>query len=435
MSRSLQLLVSTLAVASLAVNAHPTHTHQGRALERKWYHDDDHPVNKLFPRVSDDGGNYPELGSSTWTAAFPEGTPTGADMPQEWKDALAAAVAAGKIPDIAQSDTSTGYPVYPNGLDGEGEEVCSATYKCRADGDIWDAPEGIMGLGFDDGPWLGTEKLAGFLDEQNERATHYVIGLNILHRPQDFKLLVDRKDDLCVHTYTHRLMTGLSNEDVVAELGWTLEIIRQSTGGRISNCWRPPTGDADNRVRAIASEIFGLDLIMWNQDTWDWKLSTGGTTEQAINTSMTTWLSGPKNPGLIILEHELSEQTVQMFMNAWPLVKSQGWQTKSQAVLFEESSFQNSNGLNDDPVTSSVIIQPHDSAPASTDASTDSSAPTGSSDSGATTTRKPTGTGSSSQTSAGSNSSSTTTPDGAASLAGSALFASVMAFLGAAFMA
>lgn len=47
-------------------------------------------------------------------------------------------------------------------------------------------------------------------------------------------------------------MTTLSNEMVLAELGWTMKIIHDSTGGRVPRFWRPPYGDSDSRVRAIA---------------------------------------------------------------------------------------------------------------------------------------------------------------------------------------
>lgn len=61
-------------------------------------------------------------------------------------------------------------------------------------------------------------------------------------------------------------MTTLSNLDVVAQLGWTMELIHNSTGGRLPMFWRPPYGDTDVRVKAIASEVFGLTTILWNQE-------------------------------------------------------------------------------------------------------------------------------------------------------------------------
>jgi len=61
-------------------------------------------------------------------------------------------------------------------------------------------------------------------------------------------------------------MTGLSNADVVAQLGWTLQVIYDSTGGRICRFWRPPYGDVDLRVDAIAREVFGLKAVVWNHE-------------------------------------------------------------------------------------------------------------------------------------------------------------------------
>ena len=73
-------------------------------------------------------------------------------------------------------------------------------------------------------------------------------------------------DDIAIHTWTHPYMTTLSNLEIVAELGWTMAIIHDSTGGRIPAYWRPPFGDSDNRVNAIAKEVFGLTTVMWNRE-------------------------------------------------------------------------------------------------------------------------------------------------------------------------
>jgi peptidoglycan/xylan/chitin deacetylase (PgdA/CDA1 family) len=45
-------------------------------------------------------------------------------------------------------------------------------------------------------------------------------------------------DDIAVHTYTHPHLTTLSNAQVVAELGWTMQIIYDSTNGKIPRFWR-----------------------------------------------------------------------------------------------------------------------------------------------------------------------------------------------------
>ena len=50
---------------------------------------------------------------------------------------------------------------------------------------------------------------------------------------------------------------------------------------------------------------------------------------------------GPKSPGLIILEHELSDQSVQAFISAYPEIKANGWRTMSQAEIPGDSVYQN----------------------------------------------------------------------------------------------
>jgi hypothetical protein len=163
-------------------------------------------------------------------------------------------------------------------------------------------------------------------------------------------------------------MTGLSNADVVAQLGWTLQVIYNSTGGRLARYWRPPYGDTDARVNAIAREVFGLTGIIWNNEyalffycgvslvsqscfsSQDWTLGLqGGTTLQAIQANFQRWLSGPQTPGLVILEHELSDQSVQAFMAAYPLMKQYNWNLKSTASLAGLSPYQNVDDDTSDP--------------------------------------------------------------------------------------
>lgn len=98
-------------------------------------------------------------------------------------------------------------------------------------------------------------------------------------------------------------MTTLSNELVLAELGWTAQLIYNSTGGRIPRFWRPPYGDTDARVSSIAREVFGLTTVQWNHDTADWTLTTnsGYTSPEKIHSQFETWLSGEHLTALIII--------------------------------------------------------------------------------------------------------------------------------------
>lgn len=45
-----------------------------------------------------------------------------------------------------------------------------------------------------------------------------MIGVNIIGYPDEFLAAYDKGHDIAVHTWTHRYMTTLSNEEVLAEV-------------------------------------------------------------------------------------------------------------------------------------------------------------------------------------------------------------------------
>ena len=154
--------LTALAVFALQFTwASPLHTEHPPVRKRlptnTWFHDEDHFAHALFKRQSanssnpTDGVTYPTVGSPQWAKAYPADLPDTAKLPVAWTNALNAAVSAGKIPNIPPSTLVNGNPTYPKGYSATSARVCSGTYQCRIPGDIWDAPEGTIGCGFDDG--------------------------------------------------------------------------------------------------------------------------------------------------------------------------------------------------------------------------------------------------------------------------------------------
>lgn len=73
-----------------------------------------------------------------------------------------------------------------------------------------------------------------FLQAKKIKATHFFIGGNILANPDLFLVAFDvLDDDIAVHTWSHHYLTTLSNEEIFAELAFTMKIIHDSTGGRL----------------------------------------------------------------------------------------------------------------------------------------------------------------------------------------------------------
>ncbi|KAK0542963.1 hypothetical protein OC845_006360, partial [Tilletia horrida] len=203
------------------------------------------------------GQNYP----TEWQLA-----PASSNKP-EWIQALNDAIAAGKIPNIPPSKLVNGQPTYPAGT----PDPCNwSNTQCQGKGDIYYAPNGYMGIQFDDGPTPASSQLREFLTQNDIAATHFMIGSNILDYSSEFDAIFKVPNQhIAVHTWSHNMSTTLSNEVMLAELGWTMQIIYDRSG-KIPAWWRAPMGDLDNRIRAIAYEVFGLTAVNWNYDSNDW---------------------------------------------------------------------------------------------------------------------------------------------------------------------
>ncbi|KAI9615901.1 hypothetical protein H4Q26_011152 [Puccinia striiformis f. sp. tritici PST-130] len=266
----------------------------------------------------------------------------------EWIDALNREKAAGHIPNFKPSIKTADENVkYEAGVNGSDASICSWTIGCKSPTDITDAPAGMMGISFDDGPEPASSQLMKFLKSVNQTATHFMIGSRIQQSPGDFAVALNQGGHIAVHTWSHPLMTTLNDTAVLGEIGWTLQIIFMACVEHIPRIdYVGPKGDVDNRVRAIAK------TVIWNQDTNDWCLTPqntntcgaeGPSNQAALDVEMSRFVKMPKNPGLIILEHELTTHSVHGFTHAWPSIKQAGWDT-------------NANGAFDQPIQLNSLL-------------------------------------------------------------------------------
>lgn len=121
-------------------------------------------------------------------------------------------------------------------------------------------------------------------------------------------------------------MTTQTNEEAVAELYWTLRAIKEATGVT-PKCWRPPQGDVDDRIRAIAWQM-GMRTVLWDKDTQDWALPAPGGGDlppSEVNLKFSEWIDdekyGNKSHGTIVLQHELNSATIRMSQKWLPKIK------------------------------------------------------------------------------------------------------------------
>lgn len=254
---------------------------------------------------------------------------------QAWIDTYNLAKSKGLIPSLVPATLPTGgVPTYPAGTTLGAGGACSWTLThCFGAYDVVAAPTGIVGLTFDDGPQLASPVLYDFLKSQNQTATHFLIGSRALNFPDILGQAFRNGEHLAGHTWSHPYMTTMNDMQVLGELGWASQVIYDQTG-LVPAFWRPPYGDVDDRVRAIAKHVFDMYTVLWNQDTFDWSLIEGGgsvlvgagpQTDAGLDATLQNFYRGPKSPGLIILEHEVTSRSVGGFTRNFATLKSQNW--------------------------------------------------------------------------------------------------------------
>ncbi|KAI9091834.1 chitin deacetylase 1 [Phlyctochytrium arcticum] len=183
-----------------------------------------------------------------------------------------------------------------------------------------------LGYTFDDGPNCTQPYLYDFFAANNQKVDLFYIGSNVRFWPDAAKRGAEAGHHIAVHTWSHPLLTSLSNDDVLAELYYTKKIIKFVTG-LTPKYFRPPQGDVDDRVRAIAWAI-GLQNIQWNIDSFDWQMKPmGAKTPAEIDANFQGWIDKLNNgtfgeSGAISLEHESNEYTMNKAIEWYPKIKA-----------------------------------------------------------------------------------------------------------------
>lgn len=96
----------------------------------------------------------------------------------------------------------------------------------------------------DDGPSLQTPQLLDYLEEQDLQATFFVVGSRVVSFPHILQQEYMSGHQIAVHTWSHPSLTTLTNDEIIAELGWSRQAI-QDVLGVAPSAMRPPYGDIE----------------------------------------------------------------------------------------------------------------------------------------------------------------------------------------------
>ena len=144
-----------------------------------------------------------------------------------------------------------------------------------------------------------TEQLLDILDENNVKATFFLVGDWVDKYPDDVKEIAQRGHDIGNHSDTHPHLPQLSNESATKEIQCCNEKIEALTG-HTPTLFRPPYGDYNNDLVKTVKSL-GMYCIQWDVDSLDWK---DPTPEQMCKTVL-----DKVTDGSIVLMHNGAKNT------------------------------------------------------------------------------------------------------------------------------
>ena len=156
----------------------------------------------------------------------------------------------------------------------------------------------LIAFTFDDGPnFETTNKLLDNLDKYNARVTFFVVGNRVKTYEDTLKRAYDMGNLIGSHTYSHKNLFELNNNQIVDEIKKTNNVIKEVTGSNTLYL-RPPYGNTNKNIKNLAN----MYNILWDLDTEDWKYKD-------MN-KIAKYIIDNAHDGWIILLHDLYETSI-----------------------------------------------------------------------------------------------------------------------------
>ena len=186
-----------------------------------------------------------------------------------------------------------------------------------------------IAMTFDDGPHpQNTPRLLDMLRARNIKATFYVIGQSVNLYPQIVRRTVEEGHEIGNHSHTHRLLSKLSDSEILADLGRCETAIVNAAGIK-PRTMRPPYGGLLQKQREMVHSQFGYPIILWSADPLDWK--------RPGPSVVTSRILAQASAGGIVLAHDLHGQTVDAMPATLDALLRRGYQfvTVSQLLAMQ----------------------------------------------------------------------------------------------------
>ncbi len=180
----------------------------------------------------------------------------------------------------------------------------------------------VIALTFDDGPSKYTSKILDILKKYDACGTFFVIGNKTTFYKDILRRILNEGSEIGNHTYDHKLLTRLSENEFKEEINKTQENIKNLTGFT-PKLFRPTYGGYTN----ILKKYTNLTFILWDIDSRDWQVKSK---DKILNNILPN-----VKPGKIILMHDNHEYSLNSLEDLIKNLKDNNYKFVTVSELLE----------------------------------------------------------------------------------------------------
>lgn len=170
----------------------------------------------------------------------------------------------------------------------------------------------LIALTFDDGTSNNTKYFIKELQKRDALVTFFVVGNRVKKYEDVLKEAYLMGNQIGSHTYSHKNLLYLNEEEITKEIEKTNEAIYNVIGTK-PTIIRVPYGNINKKIRSISN----MNHILWNVDTLDWKYKNSNRVYKEIIKHA--------EDGNIILLHDIFKTSVNGVLKAIDELKKQGY--------------------------------------------------------------------------------------------------------------
>lgn len=162
-------------------------------------------------------------------------------------------------------------------------------------------------------------KMLDVLKEKNVQATFFLTGDFIVREQELLKRLANEGHIVANHSWSHRYITRLNDEELRYELEKVEEEYEKITNKKMSKFFRPPAG-VFNRESLLKVQKMGYTTFFWSLAYKDWETNNQRGADFAYNSVMDNL-----HNGAIILMHTVSTDNLEALPRVIDDIRKKGY--------------------------------------------------------------------------------------------------------------